>query len=194
LGLDVDSDIERVFKVREAVRSDVALCFDANQGYDLNDALRFSQRASRAEIRFLEQPTRKADFEVLGQVKRAGWLRIMADECVVSPSDALGLARAGNVDYFNIKLMKHGGISGALRIDTIAECSSIPTMVGCMDESALSIAAGLAFALARPNVFHADLDGHLSLLEDPVIGRIRVSEGILQGTDEPGLGVLASAP
>ena len=192
-GLDVDSDIERVFKVREALGSDVELCFDANQGYDLNDALRFSERACQAAVRFLEQPTPKGDLEMLSQVKRAGLLRIMADESVVSPNDALTLATTSSVDYFNIKLMKHGGISGAMRIDTIAECAGIPAMVGCMDESALSIAAGLAFALARPNVFQADLDGHLTLLEDPVLGQIRLSEGILRGTNEPGLGVLACA-
>jgi len=85
-------------------------------------------------------------------------------------------------------------VAGALRIDTIAECAGMPVMVGCVDESALSIAAGLAFALARPNVFHAGLDAHLTLLEDSVVGHIQISEGILLGTMEPGLGVLACAP
>jgi len=187
-GRDAESDVARVLKVRETVGPDIELRFDANQGYTVEQARRFVESTRAANLELLEQPTPKGQPELLGQVTRSVSIPVMADESLMTLRDAFRLARNECIDMVNIKLMKVGGIADALHINSVARAAGLEAMVSCMDEAGLAIAAGLHFALARPNVAYADLDGHLDLIGDPTKDAVILRDGHLFATNRAGLG------
>ena len=93
-------------------------------------------------------------------------------------------------DIVNIKLMKTGGISNAVRIADIAGLHGIDCMIGCMLESSIGVAAAVHLAVAKANVItKVDLDGPSLCQYDPVDGGVIFNESEISITDAPGLGI-----
>jgi L-alanine-DL-glutamate epimerase-like enolase superfamily enzyme len=90
---------------------------------------------------------------------------------------------------FNIKLMKCGGIYGAMEIATIAKHSGTSLFWGCNDESMVSITAALHAAFACTHTRYIDLDGSLDLAEDVVASGFVLSNGYMYPNNSPGLGL-----
>jgi len=185
-GLDPDHDVQRVRAVREALRR-LTVRLDAEQGYTVQQALDVA-RALQDDLEMLEQPTRADDLDALREVTEYSPVPILADESVTGPPSALQIATRHAADGLSLKLATCGGLRCARQIDAIARAAQLATMVGCVNEPALLIAAGLAFALSSPGVRYGDLDGHFDLTDDPTIPGFLFQDGWLIATDRPGLG------
>jgi muconate cycloisomerase len=114
-------------------------------------------------------------------------LPIFVDETIRFSPDVLTVA--DRVDGINLKLMKCGGITEAMRIVATARACGLQTMIGCMSETSVAIAAGAAIG----GLFnHIDLDSHLNMNPDPASGA-PIVDGVIVPTENPGHGAVLNA-
>jgi L-alanine-DL-glutamate epimerase-like enolase superfamily enzyme len=185
-GKDPDEDVRRIQAVHDALPN-LILRLDADQGYTVQQALDVA-RALEGRLEMLEQPTPADDLQALSEVTKHSPIPILADESLTGPPSALLLVNRRSAHGLSIKLATCGGLHCARQIDAIARAAGIATMVGCINEPALLIAAGLGFALSSPNVRYGDLDGHFDLVGDPTYPGFTFEDGWLVASDTPGLG------
>jgi L-alanine-DL-glutamate epimerase-like enolase superfamily enzyme len=190
-GMDPDQDIEAVLAIRKEVGSAIKIRLDANEGYTVEQALRVAQTLEDlgANIEILEQPTKAKFLYALKEVTVHCPIPIMADETALTLRDSLKVIKREVADMINIKLMKIGGISNAIRANLFADLAEIPVMVGCMNESMGAMAAGVHFACAFRNVVYADLDSALDFTDDVVKGGASYKDGCVIPSNKPGLGI-----
>jgi len=190
-GLDAAVDAERLRKLYERFGPDVTLRVDANQGYTRDQLLDFLTQTKGVALELIEQPLPVGQEAELRSLP-ADLRRILtADESLKEGKTALALAQNPQpFGIFNIKLMKCGGIRGAMELATVAQLGGIDLFWGCNDESIVSITAALHAAFACPNTRNIDLDGSFDLAQDVVRGGFVVENGIMRPTDAPGLGLI----
>ena len=191
IGQSIEEDIERTVRLREAIGEDMLIRVDANQGYTVETFTRYLKATASAKVEFYEQPMKPSLVDDMLKLDHETKELCAADEDLHKHSDAIRLLNIGRAfGIYNIKLMKCGGISEALRIADVAKTAAIPLMWGCMDESVISISASLNAALACPATKYLDLDGSFDLAKDIADGGFRLEKGVLYPLlDQPGLGV-----
>jgi len=189
VGESPEKDIARLAAIREAVGNDIALRIDANQGWSAAEAVRSLRGMENYHIQACEQPVPYWDIEGLRYVRDHSSVPIMADESVHSPHDAIEAVRKDAVDLINIKLMKTGGILNAVRIAQISAAAGIQCMLGCMNETSLSLTAAAHVIASQKNLIYADLDSYLFNVSNPIIGGMEIKQGTVYLPTAPGLGL-----
>jgi len=189
-GLDVEQDIERVKKITECFGGAVLVRADANQGYSLGDLKKFIAETAGLNIELVEQPLAVGEDWRLKALAEDERKFLVADESLLDADSAISLTHKPlPYGVFNIKLMKCGGIKGAMEIAAIAKHAGISLFWGCNDESIISITAALHAALSSSNTRYLDLDGSFDINETGVSGGFTLRDGVMYPNGLPGLGV-----
>ncbi len=188
IGEDLDADVERLRQLRHLAGPNIRIRVDANQGYDLDGARRLLAQTSPMKIEMFEQPVPQADLAVLATLTSESCVPIVADESAGTVAECVEVVDRNAAHGVNIKLMKCGGPTPARVIHDYAHLAGLSLMLGCNDETRISIAAGVHLAQSMPGLRFADLDGHMDLASDPSSGGFDIVDGCLVLSDKPGLG------
>ena len=191
---DYKMDAARTRAVREAVGPDYPLIVDANQGWDVDTAIRYWKLIRDCDILFFEQPVQSWDVDGMAQVRRAIDIPLSADESVMTIQDARKLIKAEAADVFSIKVTKMGGIQPAKAICQLAEAHGIQVFFNSMIEEGVTQAAslqigatcsnlfaGIGHAYFSPNRLQSDISNYHTF--------IRPEQGLVEIPNTPGLGI-----
>lgn len=160
----------------------VGLRVDANGGWNPEEAVSMIEWLGERTVEYVEQPLAEGSEQDLPYVYERRRLPIFIDESCRFSEDVPKWAHC--VDGINLKLMKCGGITEALRIVAAARAHGLQTMIGCMSESSVAIAAGASLGALFD---HIDLDSHLNLDPDCARGAA-LDRGVVLPSETPGHG------
>ncbi len=180
IKLGTPDDLAVVQSLREI--TDAVFRVDANAAWTADQTLGYSQMLVALNVEFIEQPLNADDLAGMAKLRSGAHLPIIADESCQRESDVD--ACAGLFDGINIKLMKCGGLTPALRMIQRARSLDLLVMAGCMTESTVGISA---LAQIAPLLDFLDADGAMLLSRDIATG-VTFQSGALHFADRFGTG------
>ncbi len=158
LKLGGAGDPARVAAVRQAA-PDARLIVDANEAWEPDMFLPFSEALAGQGVELIEQPLPSGGDQMLADCPHP--VPVCADESCHVSADLEALA--GRYDLVNVKLDKCGGLTEGLILVREARRRGFGVMVGCMLGTSLAMAPAILLA---GQADYVDLDGPLLLASD----------------------------
>ncbi len=163
--------------------TDAVFRIDANCAWTAEQTVTYAPILKELNVEFIEQPLKAENLTGMQWVKQHSVLPVLADESCQQETDVA--VCADGFHGINIKLMKCGGITPALRMISQARKLGLKVMAGCMTESTVGISGLCQLA---PLLDYLDADGALLLAQDIATG-VRFELGQIRYAQTAGTGV-----
>jgi L-alanine-DL-glutamate epimerase-like enolase superfamily enzyme len=191
VGVDTpENDAARTRAICSALGTGLLISADANQGYGVEQALRFVRAVEGAGLDFFEQPVAADDLAGMAQVAAATAVALGADEGIHSLDDIRRHHDAGAARGVSLKAIKLGGLRALVAAGRLCDRLGMRVNISCKTgESSVACAAALHAASVVPEVGWALTLTHGALRQDVVARPLPASPGHAACIDRPGLGV-----
>ncbi|MFI9341779.1 L-fuconate dehydratase [Streptomyces sp. NPDC052773] len=127
VGADLDDDIRRCRTARAAVGPDIRLAVDANQRWDVAEAIRWTKALAPFDPYWIEEPTSPDDILGHAAIRRAvAPVRVATGEHAQNRIVVKQLLQAGAVDVLQLDAARVGGINENLAILLLAARFGVP--------------------------------------------------------------------
>lgn len=187
---EVDTDLDGLQAIRDAVGPDVKLFVDINSMWSPSDLVRALPRVQDIGLSMLEQPLPPAASGFQSQLVDRLALDIAADEAVRTVADAAQVVRDRSATVINVGHSKLGGPSAAIHAAQIAAGNGVDVMVGSVIEMGIATAMGLHLAAALPRLSYPSyLMGPLKYSQQITTEQVEVIDGHIAIPQGAGLGV-----
>ncbi len=176
----VAEDVARLSAVREAVGPAFEIMTDANQGFNLSEAVRRARHYEALDIAWFEEPIHADDVGAHAALARSTTVPIAVGESLYSISQFKDYLAQGACSIVQVDVGRIGGITPWLKVAHMAEAHNVAVCPHFLMELHVALAA------AVPNGRYVE---YIPQLDDITLNRMTVREGRALPSDEPGLGI-----
>jgi L-alanine-DL-glutamate epimerase-like enolase superfamily enzyme len=191
VGIDTPAqDAERTRAICKTLGAGCLISADANQGYELTQAIAYVRAVAGAGLDFFEQPVPADDLAAMATVAAATDIAIGADEGIHSVDDIERHHERKAARGVSLKTIKLGGLRGVVEAGRLCDRLGMAVNLACKTgESSIACAAALHIAAVIPNVDWGVTLTHGGLAEDVTRQPIRIDKGHADILERPGLGI-----
>lgn len=125
---DIERDIIRIKKVREAVGTNIKIMIDANQGMDVPSAVKLSKLASDMGIHWFEEPIVHDDFSGYEIIRRKTSIALAMGEREYDCTALKELIRRNALDLWQPDIIRIGGVEEWRNSAALASLNNIPVL------------------------------------------------------------------
>jgi o-succinylbenzoate synthase len=190
VGGGTREEIERVAAVRDAIGPATHLRLDANEAWNLEEAIVILSRCVPYTIQYVEQPLKAHDLAGMHALRQAVPIPIAVDEALHSPESARLILDNEAADILVIKPQLAGGLRAGQQIIQAAAERGVYSVITSTFEAGIGVVAALHLAAASPAITLECGLGTLHLLvDDLVVNDLSVRDSFLAVPTGPGLGI-----
>lgn len=156
----IETDLELLARVREAVGGKIELAIDVNGRWSLEQTLTALPRAHDIGLAYLEQPLARGEWGALARICEQTDMPILLDEGLASSDDMQRLGQLPRQVGAHLKLVKVGGFGALSKLYSKLHAENRPRMIGQMNEgglaTSLTVHAAWALGETRGELYGAD--------------------------------------
>jgi L-alanine-DL-glutamate epimerase-like enolase superfamily enzyme len=188
IGREGPGDAEVVGAVREAIGPDHLLRADANEAWNVPQAIDAIRSLEPFRLDWVEQPVAADDVAALAGVRRSVAVKIAADQAVHTRAELRAVLEQQAADAIVLGSHEAGGLWRWRQLAALAESHGIPVNRHACVESEISTFAALQVLAAIPNLTDGNQVMHQLLAEPLTATTLEQEGGTVRIPDRPGLG------
>jgi L-alanine-DL-glutamate epimerase-like enolase superfamily enzyme len=180
VGRPIHEDVARLTAVRDAVGPGFEVFTDANQAFQVDDAIRRARRYEAADIGWFEEPMTADDLGGHARLARSTSIPIAIGESLYSHLHFREYLAAGACSIVQVDVARIGGITPWLKVAHLAETFNVAVCPHYLME------LHVALCCAVPNARWVE---YIPQLDELTVQGMRIEAGHAIPSDVPGLGI-----